>query len=78
MTTHSLTFRPPGAPTQPPIDKEVAAHMLLDLAKTQGEGGDAGESEDARAARIIAIETARSVVEQQAQVTMATTFCVRI
>ena len=49
---------------QPSIDKEVAAHLLLDLSKTQQEG----ETEDQQAARIIAIETARNVVDlQQAQ-----------
>ena len=46
------------------MDKEVAAHLLLDLSKTQQEG----ETEDQQAARIIAIETARNVVDlQQAQ-----------
>ena len=49
---------------QPSIDKEVAAHLLLDLSKTQQEG----ETEDQQAARFIAIETARNVVDlQQAQ-----------
>ena len=53
-----------GEQVQPSIDKEVAAHLLLDLSKTQQEG----ETEDQQAARIIAIETARSVVDlQQAQ-----------
>ena len=54
---------------QPSIDKEVAAHLLLDLSKTQQEG----ETEDQQAARIIAIETARNVVDlQQAQQGTAT------
>ena len=53
-----------GDQVQPSIDKEVAAHLLLDLSKTQQEG----ETEDQQAARIIAIETARNVVDlQQAQ-----------
>ena len=62
---------------QPSIDKEVAAHMLLDLSKTQQEG----ETEEQKAARIIAIETARSVVDlQQAQViiTVGETFATRV
>ena len=53
-----------GDQVQPSIDKEVAAHLLLDLSKTQQEG----ETEDQQAARIIAIETARNVIDlQQAQ-----------
>ena len=53
-----------GEQVQPSMDKEVAAHLLLDLSKTQQED----ETEDQQAARIIAIETARNVVDlQQAQ-----------
>ena len=52
-------YFPAGEQQQPSIDKEVAAHLLLDLSKTQQEG----ETEDQQAARIIAIETARNVVD---------------